>query len=154
MEPDKPNNTFFFRFEDLRIYNKALDYVNWVYGITQSFPDTEQLGLSAHFQNASQSIAINIAEGSGRNKTQFIYYLKMAKSAIRECIVLTSIAQRMHYMTEERIEESRFFLIEMTKMVGALIASLQRTTRPETPGSEEDEDDLGHPINDYDKFIP
>jgi four helix bundle protein len=153
MEPEKPNN-FFFRFEDLRIYNKALDYVNWVYGITRTYPENEQLGLTAHFHNASQSIAINIAEGSWRNKTQFIYYLKMAKSAIRECIVLTSISQRMHYMTEEKVEESRFFLIEMTKMVGALIASLQRTTRPESAGGEEDDDDLSHPINGYDKFIP
>jgi four helix bundle protein len=153
MEPEKPNN-FFFRFEDLRIYNKALDYVNWVYGATQSFPDVEQLGLTAHFNSASQAIAINIAEGSGRNKTQFIYYLKMAKSSIRECIVLTSIAQRMNYLSEERVEESRFFLIEMTKMVGALIASLQRTTRTENAGAEEEDDDLGHPINGFDKFIP
>jgi four helix bundle protein len=153
MEPDKPNN-FFFRFEDLRIYNKALDYVNWVYGATKSFPEAERFGLTAHFHSASQSIAINIAEGSGRNKTQFIYYLKMAKSAIRECIVLTSISQRMNYLTEESVEESRFFLIEMTKMVGALIASLQRTTRPENASGEDDDDELSHPINGYDKFIP
>jgi four helix bundle protein len=153
MEPDKPNN-FFFRFEDLRVYNKALDYVNWVYSATKSYPESEQFGLTAHFRNASQSIAINIAEGSGRNKTQFIYYLKMAKSAIRECIVLTSISQRMQYLDEPTVEESRFFLIEMTKMVGALIASLQRTNRPENASSEDDDDDLGHPVNGYDKFIP
>jgi four helix bundle protein len=153
MEPDKPNN-FFFRFEDLRVYNKALDYVNWVYANTKSFPESEHLGLTAHFNRASQAIAINIAEGSGRNKTQFIYYLKMAKSSIRECIVLTSIAQRMNYLAEEKVEDSRYYLIEMTKMVGALITSLQRTIRPENSGTEDEDEDMGHPMSGYDKFMP
>jgi four helix bundle protein len=125
MEIDR--NKFFFRFEDLRIYNKAIDYVNWVYSTTELFPESERLGLTSKFVNASQSIAINIAEGSGRNKTQFIYYLKMAKSSIRECIVITTIASKLSYLSEESIEESRNFLIEMTKMIGALIASLQRS---------------------------
>jgi four helix bundle protein len=83
--------------------------------------------LTSKFVNASQSIAINIAEGSGRNKTQFIYYLKMAKSSIRECIVITTIASKLSMISEESIEESRNYLIEMTKMIGALIASLQRS---------------------------
>jgi four helix bundle protein len=125
MEIDR--NKFFFRFEDLRIYNKAIDYVNWVYSTTELFPESERLGLTSKFVNASQSIAINIAEGSGRNKTQFIYYLKMAKSSIRECIVITTIASKLSMISEESIEESRNYLIEMTKMIGALIASLQRS---------------------------
>lgn len=127
METDRTNK-FFFRFEDLRIYNKAVDYVNWVYSNTQLFPESEKLGLTAKFINAAQSIAINIAEGSGRNKTQFIYYLKMAKSSIRECIVITTIAGKLNLMSEGSIEESRNSLIEMTKMIGALIASLQRSS--------------------------
>lgn len=148
MEPDKPTN-FFFRFEDLRVYNKALDYIAWVYNVTKSFPEFEENRLTAHFQGASQAIAVHIAEGSGRTKPQFISYLKMSKSSIRECIVLTTIAQRMNYMTEEQIEDSRFYLIEMTKMVGALITSLQRTIRPENHQGDEDEDDIGNQIGNY-----
>lgn len=128
MENEK--NIFFFRFEDLRIYNKAVDYVSWVYSNTELFPEAQRHGITAKFINAAQSIAINIAEGSGRNKTQFIYYLKMAKSSIRECIVLTTIAEKLDFLNESSIEESRNTLMEMTKMIGALIASLQRSERP------------------------
>jgi len=133
------NNRFFFRFEDLRIYNKAVDYVNWVYSNVQLFPSDENQGLSGKFINSAQSIAINIAEGSGRNKTQFIYYLKMAKSSIRECIVLTTISSKLGFLSDMSTEESRNQLIEMTKMVGALIASLQRSTR-----ADEEADDSMH----------
>ncbi|MCK9613768.1 MAG: four helix bundle protein [Bacteroidales bacterium] len=136
MENERP--TFFFRFEDLRIYNKAIEYVLWMYSNTELFPDAGKHGLAGKMILSAQAIAINIAEGSGRNKTQFIYYLKMAKSSIRECIVLTTIAQKLNFLDKIAADESRNTLIEMTKMVGALIASLQRS---EKPGEKTDEED-------------
>lgn len=147
METDRTNK-FFFRFEDLRIYNKAVDYVNWVYSTTQLFPESEKLGLTAKFINAAQSIAINIAEGSGRNKTQFIYYLKMAKSSIRECIVITTIANKLSMISETSQEESRNSLIEMTKMIGALIASLQRSSEGGGGYKREEADDIDDDVLD------
>lgn len=51
----------------------------------------------------------------------------MAKTSIRECLVITSIAYRANYLTETYEQESRQFLMELTKMSGALISSLQRS---------------------------
>ena len=132
---EKPFN--FFRFEDLRIYHKSLDYIKWVYAAVAEFPAKDRDEVGAAFVKASTNIAVYIAEGSGRNKSQFIYYLKMAKSSIRECVVLSTIAHQNGLLSTEKEEDSRNFLIEISKMVGALIASLQRSTRP----SEDDEDD-------------
>jgi four helix bundle protein len=134
----------FFRFEELRIYNKALDYVSWVYANTQMFPDSEKRGITAKFIGSAQSIAINIAEGSGRNKMQFIYYLKLAKSYIRECVVLTTICRRLEFLSDTDVEESRTFLVEMTRMLGALITSLQRNEPRayERQDNNDDYDDL------------
>jgi len=129
-------NLTFFRFEDLRIYHKALDYMAWVHKATQKFPDSVQDNIGIRFNESARAIALNIAEGSARNKSQFIYYLKMAKSSVRECVVLTTIAHQNGFLAIEKEEESRNFLIEISKMVGALIASLQRSKRP-----DEDEED-------------
>lgn len=144
METEKPVN-FFFRFEDLRVYHKALDYVCYVNSFVDKLQPSPDLGK--HFCCSAQSIAVNIAEGSGRNKTQFIYYLKMAKSSIRECIVLTSIASQLNLIDEKVTEDSRQFLIEMTKMVGALIASLQRNIKGSEQGDEEEMDSLDEDFN-------
>jgi four helix bundle protein len=127
MENGNDSLSTFFRFEDLRVYHKALEYIDWVHSVTRNFPDKEANGLTTKFTHAAESIALNIAEGSARNKTQFVYYLKMAKSAIRECVVYTSIARSLHYIEPEGEVDSREHLMEMTKMVGALIGSLQRT---------------------------
>ncbi len=138
MEIEKSNNQF-FRFEDLRLYHKAIDYACWVHSNTELFPDSEKNGLSAKFMNAAQSIAINIAEGSARNKPQFIIFLKMAKTSIRECLVISSICQKLNFLSEMSVEESKNTLIELTRMIGALINSLQRCERPNERVRDDDD---------------
>ena len=127
MENGNDKNNTFFRFEDLRVYHKALNYARWVNEVTLAQLEQGNHLLIKRFNTSSQNIALNIAEGSARNKSQFIYYLKMAKSAVRECLVLTSIIHNLELIDDESEEESRNQLMEMTKMIGALISSLQRS---------------------------
>lgn len=137
MEHDK-SNFLFFRFEDLRIYNKALDYICWVYRNTELFPESENNYLANKFINSAQKTAIYIAEGSSRSKSQFVYFLRMAKSSIRECIVFTTICRKLNFLSESSAEESRTFLMEMTKMIGALIASQLKNEQTDEKGIEND----------------
>lgn len=126
MEQLTERKVTFFRFEDLRLYHKALDYITWVHDAAGQELDGNKGSLVEKLHAAAQSIAMNIAEGSSRNKSQFIYYLKLAKTAIRESLVYTSILRKVEILDEVQEEESRSFLIELTKMLGALITSLQR----------------------------
>lgn len=128
----------FFRFEDLRVYDKSMDLINWVYDNIENSDAIFPNGIHHDFSKASTAIAVNIAEGSGRNKSQFIYYLKLAKSSVRECIVLNTICVKRSYFTQMQHDECRNLLIEISKMVGALISSLQRSKR-----NDEEDDDEG-----------
>lgn len=136
MENSNEKQFTFFRFEDLRVYHKALDYIQWVNDATKKSKNGDN-ELIKRFNYAAQNIALNIAEGSARSKSQFIYYLKMAKSAVRECLVFTSILLNQNLFKKELDVESRGQLMELTKMIGALISSLQRSV----PKSDETEDD-------------
>ncbi len=127
MENGNDRNNTFFRFEDLRIYHKALNYSKWVNDASRLSAENDHTGLVERFNTSSHNIVLNIAEGSARNKSQFIYYLKMAKSAVRECLVYSSILYKIELFDDEEEEESRNQLMEMTKMIGALISSLQRS---------------------------
>jgi len=126
----------FFRFEDLRIYAKALDYITWLHNLVNQFPSQNLTTLSQPFLKVAQSIALYLAEGSARNKPQFIYYLKMAKSSVRECVVYTEIAFRLEIMNDKDKEYSVNQMMELTKMIGSLVSSLQRTL----PNIKEDEE--------------
>lgn len=141
MENEQDKSTTFFRFEDLRIYHKSLDYINWLYSLASSFQD-EPLGKSFfdRFLTSAHSITLNIAEGSSRNKSQFIYYLKMAKSSVRECVVLSTIGQARSLINDTDFDYSKSQLMEMTKMIGALIGSLQRSAKANDPDIDDDMD--------------
>jgi small subunit ribosomal protein S6 len=67
------------------------------------FPEDNN-GLAERYSKSAEAIALNIAEGSSRNKSQFVYYLKMAKSAVRECVVFTAICKYQDYLTEKGAE--------------------------------------------------
>jgi four helix bundle protein len=128
MENELEKNIAFFRFEDLRVYHKALDYIDWVNLNVSDFPAKKGDILSEKFFHSAMAIAVNISEGSSRNKSQFVYYLKLAKSAIRECIVFTSLALKRDFFDSTASDYSRNQLMELTKMIGALIGSLQRSS--------------------------
>ena len=98
IEQEKP--TTFFRFEDLRIYHKALEYTETVYSMSRNVKDDSYARyFFERFLTSATSIATNIAEGSSRNKSQFVYYLKMAKSSVRECVVLSTLALNQKFIT-------------------------------------------------------
>lgn len=128
-------NGCFFRFEELRIYAKSVAYSQWLLQTLHLPANEAQKNLFDSFCRSSYDIALNIAEGSSRNKSQFEHYLKISKTAIRECYVYTAIASGLGMFTEEETTQSNEFLMEMTRMLGALIISLQRGRRP---SSDED----------------
>ena len=150
---EQDNNVSFFRFEDLRIYAKAMDYITWLYGEMLPYSpigDESNLRfLKQSFFKSAHEIALNTAEGSSRNKTQFLYYLKMAKSSVRECVVFTETAFKMQLLNDGAKEYSRNQLMELTKMIGSLIASLQRTVGFQ---SHDDKDEIIDPIPDIDSL--
>ena len=133
--------TSFYRFEDLRIYGKAIDYSQWVLTTLKEASTKAEKELAKCFCNSAFAIGLNIAEGSSRNKAQFEHYLKISKTAIRECVVFTEIASKTGMLTEEGYEASRNALMELTRMIGALIISLQhggRRMRDDEPQADSD----------------
>ena len=106
----------------MKVYQKALDYIDFVYNLTDKFPKHEQYGLTSQFRRASQSIAQNIAEGYGETKPLFIRYSRISKGSIRECVVCTTIAFRRKYIIIDRNIESRERLAEISKMLAGLVS--------------------------------
>lgn len=142
MEYENEKTTTFFRFEDLRVYHKALDYVAWVYRAAKNAGnDPAGKVFYDRYIASANGIALNIAEGSSRNKSQFVYYLKMAKSSVRECVVVSTVGQSLHYLNDDAFNESKNQLMEMTKMIGALIGSLQRSVKADEDADADEGDD-------------
>lgn len=123
-EDNKPAT--FFRFEDLRVYSKAIGFVTLLTKESSLATNEIENHFYKRFLEEATLIAFNIAEGSSKNKTSFITQLKAAKTNIRKCVVFTTIGRQNDFINDEKEEEIRKQLMELTKMIGALIISLQR----------------------------
>lgn len=116
-----------FKFEDLKVYQKSLDFVNDTYRYSKNFPKDENYRLTSQFLRASTSIALNIAEGSGDTNPQFKRFLKIALGSIKECVVCATIAKNQGFISIEENQEIRIKLEEMSKMITSLIKYLNTT---------------------------
>ncbi len=54
-------------FQNLKIWQKAMDVAEETYLISSEFPKEEKYGLTSQIRRSAVSIPSNIAEGAGRN---------------------------------------------------------------------------------------
>ena len=111
---------YHFRFEDLGIYTKGMEFGEVVNRLGKKFPKEERFELTSQFKRAADSIALNIAEGSGGTDKQFHNYLGNAWHSAHECVSCSSKAQMRNYITIEEDEENRRIITELSKMITTL----------------------------------
>jgi len=109
-----------FAFEDLKVYQKALEFVDIAYDVSSEFPKQEQYGLTSQLNRAAVSVALNIAEGAGDTDAQFNRFLQIAIDSVKECVVCSTIARRRKYIKETKDKEIRIRLEELSKMISGL----------------------------------
>lgn len=114
-----------FNFEKLIVYQKSLDYIDFVYDITANFPNSEKYSLVDQFRRASVSISLNIGEGSSGTKKEFINFLRISNRSLRECVVCTTVSFRRKYIDDNVCEKLRALLVELAKLNSGLSNSLK-----------------------------
>ena len=112
-----------FDFENLKVYQKSLEYIDFVYEVTKNFPKDEVFSLTNQFRRASVSICLNIAEGSGGSKAEFNQFLKISRRSVRECVAVTEISFMRNFINTEDKKQSRRFCVELSRMLSGLMKS-------------------------------
>jgi len=111
---------YHFKFEDLLVYQKAMQFGEIINKQVKKFPKEERFELTSQFKRASDSSALNIAERSGGTDRQFYNYLGNAWHSAHECVSCSSKAFFRNYISEDENELNREFLAELTKMISSL----------------------------------
>lgn len=120
---------YYFKFEDLNVYQKAIEFGESVNEQVEKFPSHEIYKLSSQFIRAADSIALNIAEGSGSSDVNFNRYLKMAWDSAHECVAVSTKARLRKYISFEQDEENRQRITEISKMISGLRKHLKNKNK-------------------------
>ncbi|HNE49904.1 MAG TPA: four helix bundle protein [Chitinophagales bacterium] len=95
-----------FKFEDLKIWQRALDISFKVNELTKSFPKDEIYILSSQIKRAADSISLNIAEGStGQSDAEFNRFLGISMRSAIEVIACLHIAKRRNIVDDNQFNE-------------------------------------------------
>lgn len=113
-------SNYHFKFEDLHVYQKAMDFGEIVDVLVKKFPNHELYALSSQFRRAADSIALNIAEGYPGSDAQFVKHINHAIYSANECVSCSTKAKRRNYINFEKDEENRKLVSELTKMMSSL----------------------------------
>ncbi|MCM4166415.1 hypothetical protein KCTC52924_03348 [Arenibacter antarcticus] len=115
------------RFEELIIWQKAMNITEEVYLLSAEFPKEEKFGLKSQIRRSAVSIASNIAEGAGRNTNgEFRNFLSMASGSSDELYTQLLLAYRLKLVQQERVKNILTNVKEVQKMNYALIKSLKQ----------------------------
>lgn len=114
-------------YRELKVWQKGIELVKLIYGLTQTFPRSETYGLASQMQRAVISIPSNIAEGQGRQHTgEFRQILHVAIGSAAELDTQLVVAVELGYSTPENAQPSFDLILEIRKMTYALISKLPR----------------------------
>ncbi|CAN5609610.1 four helix bundle protein [soil metagenome] len=91
-----------FKFESLKIWNKALDLSIEIDEMAKGFPKYEVFNLCNQIRKAADSIVLNIAEGStGQTNPEFKRFLNYSLRSGIEVVSCLFIAKRKNYIQDE-----------------------------------------------------
>jgi four helix bundle protein len=111
-------------YQDLEVWQKAMDLVVNCYQTTKKFPRSEVYGLASQLQRAAVSIPANIAEGRERKYSkEFAQHLSIAYSSLAELETHIKIAQRLNYINSDKTKQ----LLEKTAEIGRMINGLRNS---------------------------
>ncbi len=106
-----------FKFEKLKIWQMSMDFGEEMNSVSNSFPQHKIYNLSSQLRRASDSIALNIAEGSiGQSNPEQNRFIGYEIRSLAEVITCLHKAKRRHYLSEKVFEEfykTSFHLMNM-----------------------------------------
>jgi len=113
-------------FKDLLVWQKAIQLSSHIYGLTASFPASEQFGLTNQLRRAAVSVASNIAEGYGRSTTgEYGLFLGHARGSNCELQTQLIIAGNLGFVGGEKRQQAEKLSAEISRMLNALMKKLK-----------------------------
>ncbi|WP_299056302.1 four helix bundle protein [uncultured Polaribacter sp.] len=116
------------RFEELKIWQKAMSITEKCYQASKNFPKEEKYGLTSQLRRSAVSIPSNISEGAGRNTNgEFKQFLGIANGSSYELLTQLYLSKRLNLITEETVRPIINEILEVTRMNFSLQKSLTKS---------------------------
>ena len=116
-----------FSFEDLEVYQKALDFsVSVINMVDKMDTPRKHYRLIEQLEASSTSVALNVAEGKGRfSKKELKQFLYIARGSLYETVAMLQILKKKEWLDNAIYRKAYLEAEEISKMLSGLINSIQ-----------------------------
>ena len=116
-----------FKFEKLDVWQKAVDYADLIYQVTQAFPSEERFGLTSQLRRSAVSVSSNIAEGSSRSSdNDLARFIEISYGSLLESVSELQIAKRQRFLHSGTFERAYEKAENLAKMLSGFRRTLKK----------------------------
>jgi four helix bundle protein len=117
-------------FQDLMVWQKAVDLAAEVYRLSRSFPEDELFGMTSQIRRAAISVSSNIAEGNGRGTTKdYMNFVSYSRGSVYEVRSNLEVSNRLGFVATAGVSRAVEMSDEIGRMLTGLRTSLGQKTR-------------------------
>ena len=117
-------------FKTLQIWERSHNIVLKVYALTNSFPNTENFGLTSQIRRAAVSVPSNIAEGCGRNSDgELSRFVTIAMGSSAELEYQNILSKDLGYISENDFNQLNKEIVEVRKMMNSFLDKVNKRKR-------------------------
>ena len=111
-------------YRELKVWRLAMELAEEIYKLCTEFTKHEIYGLTSQLQRAAVSVPSNIAEGQARNSSKELnQFLGIARGSLAELETQIMLAQRLGYLTTEKMNPA----LEKAEEIGKMLKGLQKS---------------------------
>jgi len=117
-------------FNDLIVWQIAMELVKDIYTDRSVFPNEEKYGLTSQIRRASASVPSNIAEGQARiGNNEYRHFLSIAMGSCAKLEIQILISVFLNFLTVEKSEQLIGKLHSISKMLHKLYQKLKEKNK-------------------------
>lgn len=114
-------------FEDMPVWQQAMDMAENVFQLTETLPRKEDFGLTSQIRRSALSVSANLAEGYGRqhikDKLNFYYDARGSLSETKSHLIY---GNRVGYFTDAEREAAAEAIDAVWQELNSLISALRK----------------------------
>jgi four helix bundle protein len=120
----------FNSFEEMPVWQKAMDLAVSIFELTENLPKKEDYGLTSQIRRSALSVPGNLAEGFGRKHTKdklnFYYNSRGSLSETKSHLIY---GHRVKYFSDVEFGNHSRLIEDVWKELNSLIISLEKKTQ-------------------------
>ncbi len=111
---------------EVPVWKKSHELVLKIYILTESFPKSEQFGVTSQLRRSASSIPANITEGFYRKSTkELLQFLYNARGSLGETLYHLLLSKDLHLLKDEEYQALSEGYNEVGKQLNGWIKSLR-----------------------------